>query len=158
MPAGPSGKSYEKYDPKYNLYEDISDYESVPAGTEVAATTSVARKNLCLTFCRFLQTTMLIPCSQLPDRTVNYPPAASSTILVIGIVLVVIIAVILIIIIVLKVRTSEEVNYKVDESKIVHTEETPASVNNGFQPKPCKTTNNNSSSVGTSKPVKEWYV
>ena len=117
VPRTPSGKSYENYDPKYNVYEpDPADYEE--------SETPTARVN-------------------------NYPSSTSSTLLVCGIILVVIIAIILIIIIVLKMRTKDDVRYKVEESKSFQTEE-PASVTNGFQPKQTKNNNN--------KPVKEWYV
>ena len=116
VPRTPSGKSYEKYDMKNNLYEDPEDYE-----TE----------------------------SETPTLRVNYATSTSSTLLVIGIILVVIIAIILIIVIVLKMRTKDDVNYKVEESKSFQTEE-PSSVTNGFHPKQTKNNNN--------KPVKEWYV
>jgi len=87
--------------------------------------------------------------SETPTLRVNYASSTSSTILVIGIILVVIIAIILIIVIVLKMRTKDDVNYKVEESKSFQTEE-PSSVTNGFHPKQTKNNNN--------KPVKEWYV
>ena len=134
--GGPGGKSYEHYDPKYNIYEEPNIMEEdteAPSGTKV-----------------------------------NYAQSTSSTVLVIGIVIVVIIAIVLIILIVFKMRTKAVVNYKVDESKRLETEERPTT-GSGFpqQPKPVlkggntsnsSSGNNNNNGGSSSKPVKEWYV
>merc|ERR1712079_78635 len=129
------GKSYEHYDPKYNIYEEPNIMEEdteAPSGTKV-----------------------------------NYAQSTSSTVLVI--VIVVIIAIVLIILIVFKMRTKAVVNYKVDESKRLETEERPTA-GTGFpqQPKPVlkggntsnssSSGNNNNNGGSSSKPVKEWYV
>ena len=65
---------------------------------------------------------------------VNYAQSTSSTVLVIGIVIVVIIAIVLIILIVFKMRTKAVVNYKVDESKRLETEERPSTSHSFPQP------------------------
>ena len=134
--GGPGGRSYEHYDPKYNIYEEpnlMEEDTEPPSGTKV-----------------------------------NYAQSTSSTVLVIGIVIVVIIAIVLIILIVFKMRTKAVVDYKVDESKRLETEERP-STSHSFpqQPKPVlkgvnsnnsNSNSNNNNNSGSSKPVKEWYV
>ena len=144
-PAGSGGRSYENYDPKYNIYENPEEEAAVDGGVDDVAGG--------------------VGSGGSPTGRVKYArPNVSGTLLVIGIICVVIIAIILIIVIVLKMRTTEEASLKVTESKSFQAEgevgvaattsavSTTGATNGVHSTKVVRTSNNNN------KPVKEWYV
>jgi hypothetical protein len=152
-PAGGSGRSYENYDPKYNIYENPEETggpsEAGDVGTDAGGVAGAGTGG------------------STTGRVKYARPNVSGTLLVIGIICVVIIAIILIIVIVLKMRTTEEASMKVTESKSFQAEgeavaasmaaaaagatAAPAA-SNGLHKAATRTSNNNN------KPVKEWYV
>jgi hypothetical protein len=149
-PAGGSGRSYENYDPKYNIYENPEETggpsEAAEGGSDGAGAAGAGTGG------------------STTGRVKYARPNVSGTLLVIGIICVVIIAIILIIVIVLKMRTTEEASLKVTESKSFQAEGEAVAASmaagaagttgasNGLHKAAARTSNNNN------KPVKEWYV